>query len=145
MFCSSCGNKIDNDIRFCPNCGHKINDININNSYVSDIDKSIEGKRTASIVLGILSLVGIFIMIFAPISFILAIIGLILAIRVNKVVKNTAGIVLNAIGLFLSFIIISIIALVLIFSYNIIRNGPVDYGNYIDNYIEEHSNIEYDF
>ena len=145
MFCSSCGHKIDNDIRFCPNCGQKVSENNINTSYENNIDKSIEGKRTASIVLGILSLVGVFIMIFAPISFILAIIGLILAIRANKVVKNTAGIILNAIGLFLSFIIISIIALLLIFSYNIIRNGPVDYGNYIDNYIEEHSNTEYDF
>ena len=145
MFCSSCGHKIDNDIRFCPNCGQKVSENNINTSYENNIDKSIEGKRTASIVLGILSLVGVFIMIFAPISFILAIIGLILAIRANKVVKNTVGIVLNAIGLFLSFIIIAIIALVLIFSYNIIRNGPVDYGNFIDNYIEEHSDIEYDF
>ena len=143
MYCSSCGNKLEDNSKFCPKCGHEMN--NNVKTYESEVDKSIEGKRTASIVLGILSLVGVFIIIFAPISLILGIIGLILAIKANHVVKNTAGIVLNAIGLFLSFIIVCILALLIIFSYNIIRTGPVDYGNMIDNFIEENSDIEYDF
>ena len=143
MYCSSCGNKLEDNSKFCPKCGHEMN--NNVKTYESEVDKSIEGKRTASIVLGILSLVGVFILVFAPISFVLAIIGLILAIKSNKVVKNTAGIVMNAIGLFLSFIIVSILALIIIFSYNIIRTGPVDYGNVIDNFIEEHSNVRSDF
>ena len=131
MYCSSCGSKLNQDENYCANCGKLINE---SKPITMDNNKNSEGIRSASIVVGILSLVGIFILIFAPISLILSIIGLILAIKSNKTYKNTAGIIINAIGLFISFIITSIIALLIMLSYDIIKN---DFGN-IGNYIEEY-------
>lgn len=137
MYCSNCGAKINDGEKYCTNCGKLISEskpITIDNNKNNN-----EGTRTASIVLGILSLVGIFIVIFAPISLILSIIGLILAIKSSKTYKNTAGIVLNAVGLFLSFIITVIITLIMIFSYNIIKNDFNGFGDLnINNYIEEY-------
>ena len=129
MYCSNCGAKFNEEENYCANCGKLINEhkpITIGNNN--------EGARSASIVLGILSLVGIFIFIFAPISLILSIIGLILAIKSSKTYKNTAGIVINAISLFLSCIITAIIALIIMFSYNIIKNDFGNIGNYIERY-----------
>jgi len=137
MYCSNCGAKINDGEKYCTNCGKLISEskpITIDNNKNNN-----EGTRTASIVLGILSLVGIFIVIFAPISLILSIIGLILAIKSSKTYKNTAGIVLNAVGLFLSFIITVIITLIMIFSYNTIKNDFNGFGDLnINNYIEEY-------
>lgn len=144
MFCSHCGEKVVEGNQFCTKCGERITN-QMPTTYVSNEDKSVEGKRTASIVLGCLSLFGVFVLFLAPISFILSIIGLILGIKANKAVKNTAGIVLNAVSLFLSFILVCIIALLLLFTTSIIRNGPVDYGNVIDNFIEEYSTNNHDF
>lgn len=135
MYCSSCGSKINEDEKYCTKCGEKVNNT-FDVSTEHNINKSAEGYRTASIVLGTLSLVGVFIAIFAPIALILSIIGLILAIKSNKTYKNTAGIILNAIGLFLSFIITSIIALIIMFSYDIIKNNFNNFN--IHEYIEEY-------
>ncbi len=137
MYCQSCGTKINEGENYCYNCGKPVNEVKVINEP-STTNKN-EGTRTASIVLGILSLVGTFIAIFAPIALILSIIGLVLAIKANKVYKNPAGIILNAIGLFFSFIITSIIALIIIFSYNIIKNDLGNLGNFnISNYIQEY-------
>ena len=140
MYCSNCGKELNQNDRYCANCGTKIDNI-VDISTEVNVSKSAEGSRTASIVLGILSLVGIFIAIFAPISVVLSIIGLILAIKANKVYKNTAGIVLNSIGLLLSFIITSIIALIIMFSYDIIKNNFNNFNihEYIEEYQEESS------
>ena len=136
MYCSNCGNKINDDENYCANCGKVANE-----HKPITIDNNNEGARSASIVLGILSLIGIFIFIFAPISLILSIIGLILAIKASKVYKNTAGIVINAIGLIFSFIITSIIALIIYFSYDVIKNqiNNLNIGNYIEEYEEVYS------
>lgn len=144
MYCNNCGNQVAEGTQFCPKCGQRING-QTPIAYVNDEAKSVEGKRTASIVLGCLSLFGVFVLFLAPISFVLSIIGLIIGIKANKVVKNTAGIILNAIGLFLSFIIIAILALIIMFSYNFIRYGTDEYGNIINNFIEEYSNVDHDF
>lgn len=134
MYCNQCGGKLLGSEKYCPNCG-KLLDAN----KTITIDSNNEGTRSASIILGILSLVGVFIFIFAPVSLILAIIGLILAIKANKVYKNTAGIIINTISLFLSFIITSIIALIVVFSYDIIKNDLNIFNNFdIYNYNHEY-------
>ena len=119
MNCDKCNCKLSGYMNYCPNCGKRINNEVI---LASDIDRSFENKRVASIVLGIISLLGVSILIFAPVSFILSFIGLILAIIVNKNVRNSAGIILNAISLFLSAIICIFFVLFIFFSYNIIDN-----------------------
>ena len=134
MYCNNCGGSINGFEKYCPNCGKLIS-----NTFLEDksINKSTENARTASIVLGGLSLGGIFLVIFAPVSLILSIIGLILGIKSNKYYKNTIGIVLNSIGLFLSFILTGIFALMIYFVVDEINNGQDDYRKVIDRYIEE--------
>ncbi len=123
MHCEKCGTQLKGNENFCFKCG---NEIKNTNSPIT-ISKTSNGKKTASIVLGIVSLVGIFLIIFSPISFIISLIGLIIGIIANKEVSNVAGIVLNAIGLFLSLIVTAIIALIFIIIINVSKN--VDTNN----------------
>ena len=115
MYCQNCQNILTGNENYCPNCGLKIHDKNIYNNKPIDITPSTENVRSASIILGGLALGGICLGIFAPVSLILSIIGLILALKANSNVKNTIGITLNAIAIFLSFIITTFIALVVYF------------------------------
>ena len=128
MYCNKCGFYLNGTEKYCPNCGTHNDIVNV------DTSKSTENSRTASIVLGGLSLGGIFLVIFAPVSLILSIIGLIFAIKSNK---NTLGIILNVIGLFLSFILTAVFALMIYFVVDEINNGTDDYRKAIDRYIEE--------
>ena len=117
MYCNKCGTKLNGTEKFCIHCGTEINQ---NNNYNVPTEKpKSSGKKTASIVLGIISLCGIFLIIFSPISFILALIGLIIGIKANKEVSNVAGIVINAISLFLSLILTLIIAVLVIITINV--------------------------
>ena len=116
MNCSKCNTKLNGNENYCPNCGIEIKKQNNPKPQVSN------GKKTASIVLGIISLVGIFLLIFSPISFILSLIGLIIGIIANKEVSNVPGIVLNAISLFLSLIVTAIIAVIVMIIINVRKN-----------------------
>lgn len=135
MYCDRCGNRLMGYEKYCPNCGNIIGEKEEVKVVNDNVNKSTEGNRSTSIVLGGLSLGGVFLGIFAPISLILSIIGLVLAIKSNKNSKNTVGIVLNAIGLFLSVVITSIIALIIYFVVNT-SSGIIDdyWGSYYDAY-----------
>ena len=111
MYCGKCGEKIMPNDEFCPKCGHKVPGAK---EAITEETPS-NGAKTASIILGIISLVGVFFIILAPVSLILAIIGLILGIKANKEVNNTAGIVLNSVGGFISLIITTIVCLLIYF------------------------------
>ena len=104
MQCNYCQNKLRSSDIYCSKCGAKVN-----KEIVTVEEESTENIRSASIVLGIMSVVGASLFIFAPIALILGIVGLIFALKSNHHVKNTPGIVLNGIGLLLSFVITSII------------------------------------
>ena len=110
MYCQKCGNQNDNGVNFCTKCGSSLTEESKKNET-----KKKEGLGTASLVLGIISLVLSFTcIIFLPIFLVLplALIGLILGI-VNKAKKGRkfAGIILNTLAL-----IISIIMCVLFFA-----------------------------
>ena len=96
MYCDNCGTKLTGDENYCFNCGKKVNNVNnsdVGKANISTVDNSNNlntGTKTASIVLGIISLVGIFLVIFSPISLILSLVGLILSIKANKVTSNVA-------------------------------------------------------
>lgn len=110
MKCKSCGNEINKNSKFCSECGEKIEEIEEVSGELETENKEPvkkDGNRTASIVIGIIALVGDVLIIFFPVSFVLSIIGLILAIIACKEVKNVAGIVLNSIALVLSILLIS--------------------------------------
>lgn len=125
MYCSNCGTKNDGN-NYCVKCGNKL-EFN-NNNVVIEEGKSL---KTASIVLGILGIIGSVLIIFSPISFVLSLIGLILGIVATKKIRNVSGIVLSSIGLFLSLIILGIIGLI----FNIaIENRYDEIDKYRDNY-----------
>ena len=145
MYCDNCGTKLTGDENYCFNCGKKVNNVNnsdVGKANISTVDNSNNlntGTKTASIVLGIISLVGIFLVIFSPISLILSLVGLILSIKANKVTNNVAGIVINAIGLFLSLIITSIIVFILYLVVNMGNNidlSKMPWNEYISEYEE---------
>ena len=137
MYCQECGFTLTGSEKYCPNCGCKLNQVYA--SFSNEIDRTTENNRTASLVLGIVSLCTIFIGIFAPIGLILALIGLVLAIKVNKKMPNTPSIIINAIGLFLTAIITIIITLIIIFSYNAISD--IWDNKYIPEYNENYGDF----
>ena len=96
MYCSNCGSKNYGNI-YCTNCGNKLD--NVNNKIKQNEEN---GLRITSIVLGVLGLFSCLNFVF---GFIFSLVGLILGIYATKKGKNTLGIVLNSIGLFLSIII----------------------------------------
>ena len=137
MFCENCGTRLASDEKYCPNCG---NEIKKNNIVTSQSKTESNGKKTASIVLGIISLAGIFFVVFSPISLILSLIGLIIGIKAHKETSNVAGIVLNAIGLFISVIITAIIAFIIMIIVNVRKN--VDISDFKWNEIANKIDIE---
>lgn len=126
MYCSNCGIKNDEN-NYCVNCGNKLNN---NNNVI--VNKESNGLKTASIVLGILGIIGAVLIVFSPISFVLSLIGLILGIVANKKIRNVSGIILNSIGLFFSIIILGIIWLIIIFMFD---NSFDEISDYRDNYV----------
>ena len=118
MFCVKCGKEVKDGTKFCTNCGAEIEAAK-DDKFTYSQNQSIattsnptpvvpesaksetgDGKATASVVLGIVSIVFAF-----GIGFITAIVGLILGICSKKSGKKTAGIILNAIALGLSIIV----------------------------------------
>ena len=102
MYCINCGNKIGEGDKYCIRCGNTISiDNGVSNNTTEKKDYS--GKKIASIILGSLSIGFSMLIVFAPISLIMSIIGLILSFVVIKNEKNVIGIILNSIGLLISF------------------------------------------
>ena len=123
MFCVKCGKEVADGTKFCTNCGAEIEEVKVeepkDDKFTYSQNQSIattsnptpvvpasanseggDGKATASVVLGIVSLV-----LACGIGFITAIVGLILGICSKKSGKKTAGIILNSIALGLSIIV----------------------------------------
>ena len=121
MCCQKCSQILTGNEKYCPQCGKKINYSSDYQAITIKEKNSTENMRSASIALGIISLIGLSLFIFSPISLILSLIGLIFAIKANK---NTAGIILNAISLFLAVIITIFIGLILYFIITESRNLP---------------------
>ena len=111
--CSKCGKKLKKGELFCSECGTKIKNSNTNTKKETNkkpVKKNKEGLLTASLVIGIISI--IFSAILNVLIVPLAILGLIFGI-VGKSSKGKgkkiAGIVLNSLALFIAIIVFSII------------------------------------
>ena len=114
MKCNYCGKDNKEEAKFCASCGaelkekkketkkeetKEVKEIKTEPVKVENKEQVTDGKATASLVLGICGLL------IWCLTFILSIIGLILGIASReRSGKRTAGIVLNAIGLFFSTI-----------------------------------------
>ncbi len=108
-FCEECGQKLLKNEKFCPKCGKKQVEEKVavsktvKNTEVKKAKSSTEGLGTASMVLGIISL--IFSFVFTIFLFPVYIIGLILGI-VSKANhgKRISGIILNSLAIVISII-----------------------------------------
>lgn len=130
MYCTNCGNKLD-DNKKCSNClGNVVNN--------KDTGKNNNGLRVASIVLGILGIVSGITGLFSIFGIIFSLIGFILSLCALKKGKNALGIVLNIIGLVLS--ILFLILVVIGFRYII----NLDFDNIFDDVSSENV-YKYDF
>ena len=141
MYCTKCANKLNNNDNFCNNCGEKrieLENINVNSNVVNK-NNSSNGMKTASIILGSISIVGSLMFIFAPFCFILSIIGLILGICALKKGKNVSGILLSSIGFVLSIIM----SLIFMFMFENIDSDYYPYGDGIYDYYDEYNNNKF--
>ena len=136
MYCSDCRKKLNGNENYCPECGKK-RELEVIETNSSVSNTSSDNYRTTSIVLGIISLVGVLLVVFSPVSLILSIIGLVLAIKANKNVENVVGIVLNGVGLFLSFIITAVMVFILSLAIRIYKYGAYDIGEYLEEKVEQ--------
>ena len=111
MYCPKCGEKNNEGVKYCSKCGAEI-------KKEIKVEKKKEGLGTASIVLGIISLILSFTcIVFIPIIIVLplSIVGLVLGIvNVSKKGKKFSGIILNSISTILSCIFAFVIAPILI-------------------------------
>ncbi len=143
MYCNNCGKNLTGNEKYCPECG-KRQDTEVISANDNVTYKSTENYRSASIALGIISVVGVVLVIFAPVSFILSIIGLVLAIKSHRNNENIPGLILNGVGLFLSFIITAIIVSIVSIAINVYKYGHFDnIGEYLEERIEEITPSEY--
>ena len=145
MYCTNCGNKLNNNDNFCNNCGEKrieLENINVNSNVVNK-NNSSNGMKTASIILGSISIVGSLMFIFAPFCFILSIIGLILGICALKKGKNVPGILLNSIGFVLSIIMSVIIVMFFIFAFRTAEVNDYQYEEYYDSFYDGYNNNKF--
>ena len=129
MYCTECGAKNEKESKFCSSCGNKLEStkttkkttkteevkeepkgvntgVTIDNKPVQLVTEEKDGKGIASIILGAISLFFQFL----PIP----IVGLVLGLKTKDKSTKTPGIVLNAIGLFLSIIVTIIVVISII-------------------------------
>ena len=144
MYCTNCGNKLNNNDNFCNNCGEKrieLENVNVNNGVVKNNNNN--GMKIASIILGSISIVGSLMFIFAPFCFILSIIGLILGICSLKKGKNVPGILLSSIGFVLSIIMTIFIILLFMFMFENIDSNYYHDGNEFYEYYNEYNHNKF--
>ena len=100
MYCTNCGERIDNDSRYCTNCGSLVNSSDVNN-YNNGNNNS---NGNVSLVFGVLSFIFFWIPIF---SAIFAIIGIVMGVKYKKETgKKSVGVIFSIIGIVLSVIMI---------------------------------------
>ena len=130
MICSKCGAELQDGAQFCNKCGQRIEFMpqqqqqpqqqtqytpaqnpwggNVPNQPMRSEEEPGKGLATASLILGILSLVFIFVGTYALIGTLLGSIGIILAAvakkKGNKSGVGTAGLVMSIIGVSLTLI-----------------------------------------
>ena len=127
-FCEYCGEKINEGDIYCLKCGKKQNVIGQTNVKKTDT----EGLATASLVLGIISLVLSFIInIFI---FPLALVGLILGIVGKVHGKKCSGIVLNVISMIVAVLVFIFWIVLLVYFIDDYDNSNNNYGNTKDDY-----------
>lgn len=134
MHCNKCGAEVKEGEKFCTKCGAEL--VVQNNVQSTPQNNNSDSKATASLVLGIISIV-------VPcVGFITALVGLILGIvSKERSGKRTAGIIVNAIALLLI-----IISTILLFFFGVIGSRAVtkavedEWNNTIDKYESEFEN-----
>lgn len=135
IYCSRCGNKNEQNTKYCSKCGNRLEINEIQENINVPIQKK-EGLATASLIIGIISLVFSFVLNIFILP--LAIIGLILGI-VNKIKKGKkfAGIILNAVAIIVSIIMIIIIIPIFFKEANGVLNSVYNKLDYMtsDDYI----------
>jgi len=110
MYCKNCGTENEKETKYCVKCG-------------KELSKKSEGLGTASMIIGIISIVLSFII--TVITLPLSITGLVLGI-VNKAKggKKISGIILNAISIFLSIALVFVYLFIGIGLFSAVLSDP---------------------
>lgn len=167
MICSKCGTNNQEGVNFCINCGNPLNqnnqmnnqnpNMNYNYNYQQTPNmnynynynnKQSNGNYTASIILGVISI--IFALTFLGLNLIISIIGLVLGIKAKKE-KGPLGMILNIIGLVIGLIVKAIIIFAFILAYTVSSESEgsiLETAEYLGDYtcgITEPYNTNVDF
>ena len=140
-YCSKCGEENNFEARFCKSCGNSFDEI------INEVDNNKESLGTASIIIGIIALV------FALLCFILfpifltiplALVGLVLGI-INKVKKGKkfAGIILNAVAIFVSIIFFILGFMIFAIQITTPGNSLYNFFNKLYNVVERETSNNY--
>lgn len=127
MKCKYCNSDIKEDTKFCPSCGRSVSDIKVSNTLA-----------IASLVLGVLSIIGGFTTLIIPI------VGLILGLcQKEKCTERTIGITLNSIGIVLALLLGGVVVSLFSIFNNIVKNGNFDdiRKKYNIDYIEKYEDL----
>ena len=118
MYCSVCGERLNESDKYCSNCGTPLQ---------QPISKESNNLKIISIIVGVVALLTMSSIIFAPLAIIEGIVGLILALLALKKGRNTAGIILNSVSIFLSIMIVILFVQIFISIANIIESSNYNY------------------
>jgi len=99
MYCSRCGNFVNEPSKFCSRCGSPLNNEYFDNSNVK-ANKTQSKMVSASIAIGVLSLTLVFI--FQVFTIPLSVIGIILGVIGFTKTKAKTGLILNSVSFFLA-------------------------------------------
>ena len=131
MYCPKCNNSLTGSEIYCPNCGKKITETE-SKQKKEPTKESTENSRSASISLGLVALFGSLLIVFAPAAFIIALVGLAQAVKSNRNVKNTPGLVINGVALLTSSIgMIIFLFFVSFFIKAISKISEIDINDYL--------------
>lgn len=114
MYCVNCGNKLENNAKFCTNCGTGVNKEELKVEEVNNNIQSDSSSGTASLVLGIISLILFCIPI---IGLVLGIISMVLGGNSKKGNNKSVGFVLGMAGTILNVVFSLFIILMFIFAF----------------------------
>lgn len=139
MYCTNCGNKIDNkNDNFCTNCGVRLEKLDNDLANVSSVSSNnVNGINIVAIILGVLGIMGSLTFVFAPMSLILSIIGLVLGFSILKKEKNFIPLLITSIGTVLSLIVTVILIFICVNIINMVNDKSIPwYDEIYHNYYE---------
>ena len=131
LYCTKCGNQLNNEDKFCTKCGMNTND-NLKNN---PLNKGNKDNTTLGLIFGIISLLMFW---FPIIGIPFAIIAIVNGKKYkDNTGKNSGSIVMGIIGIVLSIIFVIIVSLFIYLAFNYVDSSDSNFQEVIDKYFDD--------